>query len=513
MLDQHRKRLGASNPAPDAVYSNAQKGAITAGTNVFSSSATSAQNAPHWTSADIGKKIQVVGSGPGGATLTTTISGVQNQSTVTLAAAASTTVGAAVYAYGTDNTAAFQAAIDAAQANGGIDLYVPPGQYFVPGQLWLPSIDNLVPPFSIRMVGGQKARCTGTMFPGSVLPPPNAAATIISLASSGSIFGCVAPQSAHPFSNIILQLERIAFRTYPNPRVCALDLNNISGVMLDDVSLDTGEFTMQDELEPTNPCYGIRLPDNNNGAVCEIGYLSIEGWNTGIRIVEHCNADFLGLYNCQTAAEFPGCYHSNQIRRMDIEWCKNGVRFSGTTPQTSQANVVIAVLDIEQDMVDWRVGGFDIIDSGHGYGSIGWLTTNNSGLVHNLRVAGPTHLKLYDIAATSNTTPPRLPQSRVTLSQSPTSILVGGTVTVTWSGIPSPTSTDWVGVYVPGDPETSFKDWAYVGSGTRTPGPAVGSGTCQFHISSGLARGIYELRLYSAGGFNRLASSGQFTIN
>src|SRR5205823_3619468 len=40
--------------------------------------------------------------------------------------------------------------------------------------------------------------------------------------------------------------------------------------------------------------------------------------------------------------------------------------------------------------------------------------------------------------------------STVGLSESPTTAAAGASVTATWSSIPSPTSTDWIGLYSPG---------------------------------------------------------------
>ena len=61
------------------------------------------------------------------------------------------------------------------------------------------------------------------------------------------------------------------------------------------------------------------------------------------------------------------------------------------------------------------------------------------------------------------------------LTASPTTIARGGTVTATWSGIPSPTPTDWVGLYAPGTADSAFLAWMYV-SCSQTPGERPGRG-------------------------------------
>lgn len=90
-----------------------QDGAITSGTTAFTSAGSL------FTAAAVGKSISVRGAGAAGAPLTTAIAAVVSPTAVTLAAAAGTTVSAAHFAWGTDDSVAFQAASDAAFAAGG----------------------------------------------------------------------------------------------------------------------------------------------------------------------------------------------------------------------------------------------------------------------------------------------------------------------------------------------------------------------------------------------------------
>ena len=89
------------------------------------------------------------------------------------------------------------------------------------------------------------------------------------------------------------------------------------------------------------------------------------------------------------------------------------------------------------------------------------------------------------------------------LSASPTNVAAGGTVTAIWSGVCAPTSRDWIGVYLPGAANTSYVAWAY------TTGAA--SGSVPLTIPAVLVPGTYELRLFSNGGYTRLAVSN-FTV-
>ena len=98
-----------------------------------------------------------------------------------------------------------------------------------------------------------------------------------------------------------------------------------------------------------------------------------------------------------------------------------------------------------------------------------------------------------------------------TLTVSPTSIPPGGTLTTTWSGIASPTATDWIGLYQPGAGNTSFIAWIYV-SCSQTPGSPQAAGSCSFVLPGSLLPGSYELRLLANDGFTVIVTSNAFTV-
>jgi len=95
--------------------------------------------------------------------------------------------------------------------------------------------------------------------------------------------------------------------------------------------------------------------------------------------------------------------------------------------------------------------------------------------------------------------------SGVAINASPTSISPGSLLTATWSGIPSPTPSDWIGLYASGAADTSYLTWLY------TTGSA--NGTLQLSIPENLASGSYELRLFSQNTYTRMAVSNSFTVS
>ena len=79
---------------------------------------------------------------------------------------------------------------------------------------------------------------------------------------------------------------------------------------------------------------------------------------------------------------------------------------------------------------------------------------------------------------------------------------LGASVTITWTGIAQPKSTDWLGIYRPRDTDTDFLEWAYV-SCTRQPDQGRASGNCT--LAMPVSSSNYEVRLFGGNAFTRLA--------
>lgn len=92
---------------------------------------------------DMGKAILIAGAGAGGGVLSTTIAAVRDRHHALLRGAAFATVARASAAVGTDNTAAFQAALNAQSRVGGGMVDVPAGTYLIFGTLAVPMFVRL----------------------------------------------------------------------------------------------------------------------------------------------------------------------------------------------------------------------------------------------------------------------------------------------------------------------------------------------------------------------------------
>jgi hypothetical protein len=92
------------------------------------------------------------------------------------------------------------------------------------------------------------------------------------------------------------------------------------------------------------------------------------------------------------------------------------------------------------------------------------------------------------------------------LRVSPTTVIPSQLVLMTWAGVPTPTTKDWMGLYPSSSaPNSPALSWTYI--------PPMQSGTLPFTIPAGTVPGTtYELRLFSNDGYSRLATSNTFTV-
>jgi hypothetical protein len=141
----------------------------------------------------------------------------------------------------------------------------------------------------------------------------------------------------------------------------------------------------------------------------------------------------------------------------------------------------------------------------------GLAPVNVSATVSGLTPDTPYHYELV-VTDTNGTTRPGNDETMapVTVSANTATVTTGTPLTVSWSGVSNPGSSDWVGLYQPGAPDGSYLAGFYTDSCTQASnGAALGSGSCSFTMPQ--TAGTYELRLYDAAGSGLLTSSSQIT--
>jgi hypothetical protein len=98
-----------------------------------------------------------------------------------------------------------------------------------------------------------------------------------------------------------------------------------------------------------------------------------------------------------------------------------------------------------------------------------------------------------------------------TVSASSSSVAPGGTLTVGWSGVSSPSITDWIGVFNIGAGDFEYLSYIYTSSGNQSAGSSASSAGSSL-IGFPTTPGTYELRLNRNNRAVRVATSSPITV-
>ncbi len=131
-------------------------------------------------------------------------------------------------------------------------------------------------------------------------------------------------------------------------------------------------------------------------------------------------------------------------------------------------------------------------------------TLTKRGTSNAVTVIAPTSTPTMTRTLTS--TPTSTPV--VTSNVSPSSGIIGASITLDWNGLPNPTMGDWIGVYQTGTADSAYLDWNYVNCSKSSP-VAVQNGSCAFTMPG--PGGNYDFRIFAANTYTRrLISTGFF---
>jgi hypothetical protein len=141
---------------------------------------------------------------------------------------------------------------------------------------------------------------------------------------------------------------------------------------------------------------------------------------------------------------------------------------------------------------------------------VAWrYTTGTASSSVGLPIPPTVPMGSYELRLLANDTWQRLAVSNIvkvgpTVVMSPSTVAPGGTMTVTFAGVPTPTSKDWLALVPLNGADTAWVAWTY------TSGRAADSLT--FTLPPALAAGAYDLRLFANDSFDRLALSNVISV-
>ena len=215
----------------------------------------------------------------------------------------------------TDNTEAFSACLKAVVAAGGGKMVLPDGVYR--GRIIIPPVSKPIPSWiTIEIVGeSEPAPVFGTV--GS-FPLQQNGTIVKSLAASGAavISASPSPNSVFgTFSAVYVVLRNLDVRTYDNPAIGGIDLNNALQCRLENVFVNTGIYNVQ-ASKPTHGTRGVTTPACNNAALTILRNVVVTGYHTGILVNEHTDGDNIVVASNINGLEFQQAHHASRFGRV-----------------------------------------------------------------------------------------------------------------------------------------------------------------------------------------------------
>lgn len=315
-----------------------------------SSSATLTTTNSIFAAGDVGKVIVVVGAGTSSRDLVTTIASYTSATQVSLTASASTTVSNARVIFGTDQTAAIQAAINACNTGGGGIVRIPKGIYIIAGalqtsvgginmnsQLYIPyagvlnpnkthiKIQGEVPPNFTQY--GAFLNADYNSYSGSLL-----VSTQTTGATGAAVIGTGLSSSVYNYN--YLTVENLSIKVLDNPAgagpvIGGISMKNGATLITNSVAVNAlGKGTSS--VVPSNDVAGIETPDISSETMNHIENTLSAGFKSGYKVGEHALLDQAQAFVCYYGFNVKASGHTLGSARTLSQWCTNDLYFSGT---------------------------------------------------------------------------------------------------------------------------------------------------------------------------------------
>ncbi len=368
------------------------------------------------TSYSAGQGIFIAGGATGGANLVSSISSVTSN-TIVISPGISNASG---ISSGTlvmhDDTAAFQAAVNLANYNQNINIFVPDGYYQINGlptgtanaSVTLPSLDYWpggtgaggywMPMATIKLAGNVMA----PQMQDYLNPAKNAhisgAVIQSNIQTTGNMFSAYDTNGLRNFTNIQWEVANITFRTSPSPIYVPLNAYYVTSVKFHDLNVDTGEtgYTTQ----PGNSSYdnfAIIGPAGENGGNNIMSNLEVYGYYWGIMASEHTRLEHIRFDNDFYPIMLGSGVSQYGVTMLDTEFdgCPHGIALNNNSYQIP---LDAEDMNIEhQSTPSWTTNVDDVSDGNNLLEGIISIDTLSSPIV----ISGGTNLHVVNYTSPS----------------------------------------------------------------------------------------------------------------
>ena len=224
----------------------------------------------------------------------------------------------------TDNTAAFSACIKAVIDAGGGRMYLPDGVYR--GRIIIPGTKKWI---TVEITGeSEPTPVFGTI---GTIPLRQNGTILKCLDKSGPavIYADNKPEKLYMrFSGINAVLRNLDVRTYDNPGINGVDLENAAQCKMENVFINTGIYNVQ-ASKPTHGTSGIITPACSNGAWTVLRNVVVTGYHNGIVVNEHTDGDSIVVASNVNGLNFVQAHHASRFARVGTYRNTHQVTVSG----------------------------------------------------------------------------------------------------------------------------------------------------------------------------------------
>lgn len=322
----------------------------------------------------------------------------------------------------TDDTASIQASINAWDASGeDATIFFPSGTYLIDGNFLQNSL--VKPGYGIGQLqlptrNLSTERETSCLFLGQNPPAPNVNWTTDAqpLSIGGSIIKST-KVGAQPyygifsggppladvwsFAGIRASFRNLTFRTYDNPKITPLALQNIGQVTVEDCLFDTGTV-LSSITQPQFNSFAVNMPALGNWVMSMVINCDAIGYGYGYQFAEHAVIDGARAWLCNYAFQSAGGPHMIHLRRGLAVGCPTVIAFFGQPSRMAEMN-----LDTEHTdgyltgPRAWTNAQYDIMDPGNiSFGRCNFCAVqSNVGGVPMIPKSGGANLAVTDLNA------------------------------------------------------------------------------------------------------------------
>ena len=298
----------------------------------------------------------------------------------------------------TDNTEAFSACLKAIIDADGGRMYLPNGIYR--GNILIPGIPNWI---TVEIVGESEP----TPFFGTIgaFPYTNNSTIVKSLAKSGPAVISVS-SSPNPlysrFSGVNVVVKNLEVRTYDNPGISGIDIENAVQCKIENVFINTGIYNVQ-ASRPTHSTNGLITPAINNGALTVLRNVVVTGYHNGIVVNEHTDGDNIVVASNTNGLNFVKAHHASRFARVGTYRNTYHITVSGQhgfsiqqlnteMPGPGQTTVSNVWQELISDVNDPNNLGIGDINYWVVKGGVGWVEQfikNGGASIHTRQIGSP----------------------------------------------------------------------------------------------------------------------------